>query len=263
MSASSFDTGSGHGTPVPRARFASVHWVRYPAIRTPDDLSLSERPAGCLSWKIGPDGPVGPDGVRLPSDVWCAVALFRDEASARSALAARERFLPLLATAVESWHAVLIAIAHKGECNHLDRMLPGPIFDNGQQDPRGPLFVMTTAGFDLGPDFNMQRVIDFRRNVDRVREWMRSAPGMFGAHSFAPHTRGDDGVTMSVWADDAAMTSVMYRPGVHRAQIDRYKAEHTADRTSFTRFRAVETCGTWNGTDPIEEARKGHKEIST
>ncbi|MDE2465495.1 MAG: hypothetical protein KGO02_17550 [Alphaproteobacteria bacterium] len=61
-----------------RARYATVHWVRYPSIRVPDELPLDGRPAGVLSWKIGPDGPLGSEGARLPSDVWCGVALFRD-----------------------------------------------------------------------------------------------------------------------------------------------------------------------------------------
>lgn len=257
MSESSQTTSPRKDTPVQRARFATVHWVRYPGVRTADDLPLDERPAGCLSWKIGPDGPVGADGARLPSNIWCGVALFRNELSARSALAGRERYLPLLATAIDSWHALLVALTHRGECNHLDSTLPGLVFDGGQPDPGGPLFVMTTAGFNLGPGFDVQRAIEFRRNVDRVKEWMQSAAGMFGAHTFTPHTRGDDGVTMSVWADEASMASVMYRPGVHRTQIDRYRSEQTADRTSFTRFRALETCGTWNGADPIQQARSG------
>lgn len=257
MPESGHDTRAKQNASAVRARFATMHWVRYPAIRTPDDLPLDEQPSECLSWKFGPDGPIGPDGGRLPSDVWCGVALFRDEASARSALAARVRFLPRLATAVESWHALLFALAHRGECNHLDKVQPGTIFDNSPHDPGGPLVVMTTAGFNLGPGFDLQRVIAFKRDVDRVKAWMQSAAGMYGVHTFTPITRGDDGVTMSVWADDASMASVMYRLGVHRTQIDRYKSEHTADRTSFTRCRALETCGTWNGTDPIERARRG------
>ena len=255
MAQISHEPDASQHTPALRARFATLHWVRYPAIRTADELPLDEHPADCLSWKFGPDGPIGPDGARLPSEVWCGVALFRDEASARSALAARARFVPQLAETVESWHALLLALAHRGECNHLDTVQPGPIFDDSRHDPGGPLVVLTTAGFILGPGFDVQRAIAFRRDVDRVKEWMRSAPGLYGAHSFTPITRGDDGVTMSVWADDAAMASVMYRPGVHRTQIDRYKSEHTADRTSFTRCRALETCGTWNGADPIERAR--------
>lgn len=263
MSESIRDAGPKQTVPAQRARFATVHWVRYPGIRTPDDLELGASPPGCLSWKIGPDGPVGSEGIRLPSEVWCGVALFRDEVSARSALATREAYLPQFATTIDSWHALLVALTHRGECNHLDMSLPGPIFDGGQRDPGGPLFVMTTAGFNLGADFDVQRAIDFRRNVDRIREWIQSAAGMFGAHTFTPHTRGDDGVTMSVWVDEASMASVMYKPGVHRTQIDRYKSEHTADRTSFTRFRALETYGTWNGTDPIEQARRAASRMPT
>jgi hypothetical protein len=34
-------------------------------------------------------------------------------------------------------------------------------------DPGGPLIVMTTAGYVMGPDLDMARVIDFRLSVDR------------------------------------------------------------------------------------------------
>lgn len=61
---------------------------------------------------------------------------------------------------------------------------------------------------------------------------------------------------MSISCDDPAMASVMYRPGLHREQIDRYKAETTADRTSFTRFRALKSCESWNAVGPITEARR-------
>jgi hypothetical protein len=47
------------------------------------------------------------------------------------------------------------------------------------------------------------------------------------------------------------------RPGFHRTQIARYKSEKTADRTSFTRFRPLQTSGQWDGVDPIAVARGG------
>lgn len=50
-------------------------------------------------------------------------------------------------------------------------------------------------------------------------------------------------MTFSVWKDDAAMMDAAYRTGTHRAQIDRYKAEKTADRTSFTRARLLASAG--------------------
>ena len=92
------------------ARFATVHWIRFPRVMTPDQLALTEQPRDCVSFKIGPDGPVGANGYREPSNTWCAVALFDDAPAAEAALAAHERFLPSLASADESWHALLLPV---------------------------------------------------------------------------------------------------------------------------------------------------------
>ena len=167
------------------ARLATVHRIKYHDIRTPEQLSLTAAPAGCVSFKIGPDGPVGPTGTRLPSNVWCAVALFDDRAAAETALAANEGFLPL-ADAVEHWHALLLPITHRGECNHFERTNPRSLFDPGADDPGGPLFVMTTAGYNPPPD--MARVIDFRcgcqqgARVARIGQRPRGEPGVRTAH---------------------------------------------------------------------------------
>jgi hypothetical protein len=104
----------------------------------------------------------------LPSDIWCGLGLFADVAAAEAALETKERFLPSLGGAVESWHALLLPVAHRGECNHIERLDPGSIFEVDSRDPGGPLFVMTTAGFNLGPGLDMARVIDLaqRRRHD-------------------------------------------------------------------------------------------------
>jgi hypothetical protein len=219
---------------------------------TPDRLELAQQPGDCLSWKFGPDGPVGPNGYRLPSNTWCGVALFAGEAAAKSAFEARHAYLPHLDAAVESWHARLVPVEHRGECNHLDRTDPGKIFETGAPDPGGPLLVMTTAGFNAGAA--PARLVDFRIHVDKVRDWLASIDGNVARQVFTPHTVGDDGVTFSIWRDDAAMINAMYMPGTHRTQMDRYKSEKTADRTSFTRFRALGTTGCWQGVDPIAMA---------
>jgi len=242
-------------TTTPHARYATVHWLRFPGIVTPDDLALTQSPEACLSWKIGPDGPVGPNGYRLPSNVWGGVALFADRSAAEAAFAASEHYLPFLAETVENWHALLLPVAHRGECNHLDRSDPRLIFEPGAEDPGGPLFVMTTAGYVMGPDLDVARVIDFRVHVDKVHEWLQSADGRIASQVFTPHTVGDDGVTMSLWRSDTAMIDTMYRPGVHRTQVERHRRENLADRTSFTRFRVLATRGQWNGSDPFERAR--------
>lgn len=107
--------------------------------------------------------------------------LFRTEELARSAFSDRDKFLPLVTTTVESRHALLIAVAHRDECNYLDDQRPGLIFEPGRDHPGGPLIVMTTAGFNLGPALDCSTVIDFRINVDRVKTWLQSALGRVAA----------------------------------------------------------------------------------
>lgn len=235
-----------------KARYATAHRIRFPRITTPEMLQLSDRPPNALSWKIGPSGPVGPDGYRLPADVWCAVGLYHESSAAETALHTRDQFMPFLADAIESWDALLMPIAHKGECNHLDRDHPGRLFDVAKADLGGVCMVITTAGFILGPELKIERVIDFRRNVDATNEWMATADGCLASQVFTPHTVGDDGCTMSIWRDDVSMLGAAYRPAFHRSQIDRHKAENVFDRSSFTRFRVLDSCGLWNGRNPTQ-----------
>jgi len=235
-----------------KARYATFHRIQFRDVTTPDMLNLSRSPAGALSWKIGPSGPVGPNGYRLPANVWCAVGMYRDSGMASSALQHREECMPFLSGSVESWHALLVPFAHKGECNHLDRDRPGPVFEIGAPEPGGPCMVITTAGFNFGPELKIERVINFRRNVDTTNEWMGQADGCLVSQVFTPHTVGDDGFTMSIWRDDASMLAAAYRPGFHRSQIERHKAESFFDRSSFTRFRILESSGLWNGLNPLQ-----------
>lgn len=235
-----------------KAQYATAHRIRFREIKTPEMLQLAGSPAGALSWKIGPSGEVGPDGYRLPADVWCAVGLYREFDAAKTALEARQQFMPFLEDTIESWHGLLLPIMHRGECNHLDRDRPDMLFEVGKADPGGACMVITTAGFQFGPDLKIERVIDFRRNVDVTNDWMGKAEGCLANQVFTPHTVGDDGFTMSIWRDDASMLAAAYRPGGHRSQIDRHKAEAVMDRSSFTRCRILDTCGQWNGRDPTE-----------
>lgn len=118
----------------------------------------------------------------------------------------------------------------------------------------GPLFVITTGGFDVGPNFDRSRLVNFRGYSDRVRAMLPTAPARVASEYFSP-TPADDAITMSLWLSDAAMTKTMYGPGVHRQEIDRFKREKTLDRTSFTRLRVLRTLGRWNGLDLLDIAR--------
>lgn len=234
---------------IERAQFATVHRIRFAEIRTPEMLELTLAPEGALSWKIGPSGEVGPDGYRLPAAVWCALGLYRSAAAAEAALQSRLQFMPFLAEAVEAWHGLLLPVMHRGACNHLERGRPEMVFDACAQDPGGICMVVTTAGFEFGPGLKIERVIDFRRNVDLANAWMGKAEGCLASQVFTPHTVGDDGVTLSIWRNDAAMLAAAYRPGGHRAQLDRHNAEPMMDRSSFTRCRILASHGAWDGRD--------------
>jgi hypothetical protein len=68
----------------------------------------------------------------------------------------------------------------------------------------------------------------------------------------AAHHWGDDGFTLSVWRDDASMLNAPYRAGPHREKMDSHKSVNAFDRSSFTLFRIVDTCGQWDGRDPLK-----------
>ncbi len=241
-------------------RWATLHWIRYKQIETPKTLDLSLAPRGAGSWRTGPDGPVGPDGLRLPSQIWGAVGLFREREDAQRAFDNPAAFIPKLDQVEEAWHALLMPIAHRGASNQLDIERPGLFLEPWPDDPGGPLVVLTTAGFDLGPDFDPARVKDFRFNVDKARAFLATADGNMMRQTFTPPIRGLDGYTSTVWRDDKAMMAAAYGPGEHRTQIERYKAEHTADRTSFSRFRPLATSGQWEGRCPVEAAKAAAQE---
>ena len=236
-----------------KARFATVHLLRFPDITTAEQLALTHAPSGSISWKIGPGGQVGPDGRRLPSDTWSAVGLFTGLAEAELAFRNKEEFMPFLAGARESWHLLLRPFRHHGECNHIERETPGKLFEVSEEDCGGPLVVVTTAGYEFGFEANMDRVVAFRHQVDHVGTWMKGLEGCFVSRAFTPHTAGDDGFTVSVWRSDEDMLCASYRAGTHRNYMDGHKAASDFDRSSFTRFRILDFSGKWNGRNPLAQ----------
>lgn len=209
-------------------------------------------PAAAALWRFGPDSPLGANGMRTRvGDVWGGVALYTDRAAAQAVIDAPAAHLGFMADALQSWHALLQPVAHRGLVNWLGRGDGAPTLAVAAEDPGGLMVALTTAGFDALPPEQLQadmpRRIDFVANVERVRAWYATLPANLarGVFNFSP--LGTDGMTFSVWKDDAAMMDAAYRTGTHRAQIDRYKAEKTADRTSFTRARLLASAGAWQG----------------
>jgi hypothetical protein len=184
---------------------------------------------------------------------WAAVGVFADESSARASFAAGPAAVPWATEASEAWTALLHPFSHRGEINWLDPQHPGSIFVTGDAPADGePFVVLTSVGWDFGPDLDMDRVVDFGTGVGSVRSSMEDVEGLHSQQSFTiPGAGGFDPFTFTIWRDDAAMRAFAYRPGEHKQQMDRYRQLHTADRTSFTRLRVLDSSGTWYGTDPL------------
>jgi hypothetical protein len=236
-----------------RLTWLTVHRVRFDR---PVDAKTGgiAGPARAALTLIGPDSRLDASGLRESfSDVWGGIAFYEDRAAAEAALD-DPATLPDCAAAVEAWHGLLCPISHRGETawfgdlKDADRFVPA----GRDHDPGGRLVVLTSAGFnDLPRDqlmADMPRRIDFLRNVDRVVDWYATLPTNLARANFSVRAMGHiDGLTVSVWESDEAMTAAAYKPGVHRVQIDRYKTEHTADRSSFTRCRLLQAKGSWDG----------------
>jgi hypothetical protein len=231
--------------------WAVAHWVRFSEQQTSETLAGVHGPEGFALWKFGADVPPTAGSNRRGSKVWCGVGGFTSASAAEAAFEHPDRHIARLHQSCEAWHVLLRPIAHLGECNYLDREAPGPVFRPAENDPGGPLLVMTTAGFDLESKADFQRLIDFRRRVHTMRDVISQAEGSLGHQVFAPAAAGDDGATMSLWAKDKSMTSFAYQSGSHRSELDRQARNKTVDRSSFTRFRVLRWSGQWEGKSPI------------
>jgi hypothetical protein len=185
------------------------------------------------------------------SDVWAGIALYQDAADAEAAISAPEQNLPWLAETVENWHVLLRPTQFRGETNWFggENRQAGYAVSGGS--PGAPYAVITTAGYKPLPRealmADLPRRLDFARNVENVRAWFASLPGNIARQAVHFERGMVDGMTFTIWRDRSAMMEAAYQPGPHRTQIDRYKSEGTADRTSFTRARIVKMAGSWNG----------------
>ena len=236
-------------------RYVTVHWVRLPEVVTPDSPLVCEQPAGCLCWRLGvAGGPMGADGDRPPTNVWCGLGLFSDLESAESTVDQPARYLSCLPQPIESWHALLLPVAYRGICNYVNGQGSDLNYATASPDPGGHLFIITSGGFDFGPEFDRTRPVNSRGYSDRDRGELPPASGRVMSEYFTPPP-ADDATTMSLWVSDEAMVKTMYGPGIHREEVDRFKREKSLDRTSFTRFRVLRARGRWDGVDPMDAAR--------
>lgn len=234
---------------IASASHLSVHLARWEEIRT-----LPEGPSGPpggspTTWLVGADeGRHGSEFSSQLATEFIAVGAHPDAESARSCAAAP---IPQFADAVEVWSAAFEPIRSIGELNWVG----GGRFEATGTRADGPLAVMTSVGWDVGPDFDPTRALAFGAAVGEVRRsmWDRPPDGMSSHQAFTfPGLLEHDGITFTTWRDDEAMKAYAYQPGPHKSAMDAFRIDETADRTSFTRLRPLETHGAWWGADPFD-----------
>lgn len=157
--------------------------------------------------------------------------------------------LPFLDQTTEDWHALAVVIAHRGEVNWSTSTEPHPVLKPLEQDPKGVIAVVTTAGFLSRDESQHERIRTFLKKVDAVVEFY-GALEENTARSLFNLAGTPEGMTFSVWRSDRGMMAGAYKPGVHSKYLNEHKEYAMFDRSSFTRLRLLDSTGTWNGADP-------------
>jgi hypothetical protein len=216
-----------------------------------DPLAVPAPVGDAAMWALGADEG-GNFGTRT-AETWLALALHPTAESADAVFDHGREATPFFAEAAETWSAVLQPFAHRGEINWLDPAEPGLVFDVGPELGDGePFVVITSAGWRLDEHFSLDKALDFGRGVAEVRRSMAEAEGLYFQHAFGIDDHlGVDSPTVTMWRDDPAMRAFAYRPGTHKTEIDHYRAQVNADRTSFTRLRVLRSRGSVQGYEPV------------
>ena len=232
-------------------------WILLHRVRLASPVDGNGRPfpgpAKAEVWRFYPASASGPNGMRTNiSDEWGGFGLYRSRADAEDVLENPGAHLQFLKDSVEAFHALIVPYAHRGVVNWRGEVRENDTLAVAPSDPGGPLVVLTSAGFDNpGPD-DMPRIADFIRRVDAVQDFYATLPGNIRRAVFSgAAVDGHDGITVSLWRDDAAMIKAAYKPGGHRPEMDHQREAGLFDRSSFTRTRILACKGTWDGSDPV------------
>jgi hypothetical protein len=233
-----------------RASIASVRLARFDQLRESGAAMASGSPAPLFCNVAADSRAAGTEPASQQAFTFLILGLHTDAVAARRFLDDRPTWLD---DAREIWSGILQPFRHHGAANYLDRTNPGPLFDSMLPDEPmdGPVVALTTSGWNVGENLDMNRVLQFGAGAQAVRISMTGVPGLHAQHSFFfPRVLECDPITVTFWRDEASIRAFAYGHGSHRRQLDRHRAENLADRTSFTRLRVVDSAGTWCGENP-------------
>ena len=243
-------------TAMQTASHVSLHLIRFESLRPAGAIEVGDR-AGVLFCGVAADTrAAGTEPASQQAFAFAILGLHQDAVSAHWLLENYRSVAPWTVEAREVWGAVLRPFRHKGEANYLNRMHPGPLFEPGAlfaaPSADTPFVSITTSGWHICPELDMNRVREFSTGVLAVRASMTAMSGLHSQQSFFfPRGLEHDPMTITFWKNQAALTEFAYGPGGHRLQMERQHERGLADRTSFTRCLAESKQGTWYGACPL------------
>ena len=230
-------------------------WITLHRIKFPVSISAKEQDLDISGtpkyWRFCPKMSVGDDGLPLwDSNTWCGLAIHGSQAEAEAMFNAPEDHLPYLSTAAEHWHALAIPVTHRGSLNWRGEVESNAAVRTAGDDPKGPLMVLTTAGYNSRDEETVPRIRRFMRGVEDVIDFFGEQDGNVRRDVFNGGFDQKEGFTVSLWKNDDAMMKTAYWQGIHRTLMDESRDGSFFDRSSFTRARIVSSSGSWDG-DPL------------
>lgn len=230
----------------------TLHRVRFSKAKNGTNSPLPG-PTTADVWRFYPHSPLGEDGFRTNiSDVWGGMAIYSNREDAEAVLADPAAHIPALDGAEEEWHALAIPMTHRGGVNWRGVVQESSALTTAKENFEGTLAVLTSAGYTTpGPD-DFPRMKLFNAGIDGVLEYYGTLEGNLRRALFAGAAVDQhDGMTMTLWKDEASMLAAAYGSGQHRDQLDSHRSEPMFDRSSFTRTKIIKSMGTWDGSNPV------------
>ncbi len=193
-----------------------------------------------LFWKLCGSGTGEGFTPRPNWGVWAILAVWPDEATARSATAASPVWGRWRDRSAESWTVFLAPVSARGRWAGVNPFLP----DAPPADLSGPLAALTRA------TVRPSRALRFWKRVPAI-----SAVIGRDAHVAFKIGIGElpllHQVTFSIWPDAASMAAFARADGPHARAIRAVREGNWFDEELYARFRPLGGTGSWNGADPL------------